>query len=222
MRRCPECQTAVSQTETCPACGAELDGAAAETPVHDAEPVPDVDSDPTGGPDIADADANPVAGGDITDADYDPEAERERFQRRFGIDIGDRTVDEYLDHLDQQDYSPTPWFWLLIVTEIAGIILAAATLFDVIELGVEGGIVFAIISVALAALVFADTRVVGQFERWAKIRWTYILMSAIPVIAHLTGIFYLLLRRLKHEQAVEYRRRLMNAGFDIGFESADD
>lgn len=161
-------------------------------------------------------------GFDVTTADYDPEAERERFERRFGIDIGDRTVDEFLSHLDQQDYSSTPWFWSVVAIETVGITLFCLVVFTDLGLGVDSRLLFVGASLLLAAAIFADTRVVGLFERWAKIRWTYILLAAIPLVAHLAGLFYLVLRRLKHEQTIEHRQRLMSAGVDIDGSFSDD
>lgn len=151
----------------------------------------------------------------IRDADFDPEREREEFERRYGIDIGERTVDEFLAHLDQQDYSLTKWFWLVVATEVAGVAAFVAVVFGDLNVGTEGALLFGGVSALLALSIFVDTRVVGLFERWAKIRWTYIVIAAIPLVAHLAGLFYLVLRRLKEEQAFEQRQRLTNAGFDI-------
>lgn len=192
---CPECGVELSAEATsCSLCGADV------TPVEE----------PT------------AAGPGITNADYDPEAERERFERRYGIDIGDRTVDEFLSHLGQQDYSPTPWFWLVVVTELAGVGLFAAVVFADVGLGVDARIPFVVISLLLGLSIFVDTRVVGLFRRWAKIRWTYVLVGAIPLVGHLGGFFYLVLRRLKHEETAEHRRRLLDAGFDVGANVSDD
>lgn len=201
MRQCPSCTGAVPPgADTCPDCGAEIGDVATDATI---------DSGDTTGPGIA-------------DADYDPAAERERFERRFGVDLGDRTIEEFLVHLGRQDYSLTPWFWLVVAAEAAGIALLGVALFGDVRFGGAGVAVFGATAALLALAIFADTRVVGLFERWAKIRWTYILMAAIPLFAHLAGLFYLVLRRLKHEQAVEYRRRLLDAGFDVGVDSADD
>lgn len=146
----------------------------------------------------------------VMDADYDPEKERERFERRFGIDIGDRSVDEYLQHLSQQDYSLTVWVGVIAVAQIAGIgLFVLDQLADIYLL--DPIIPFTAISMVLAVGVFADTRAVGQFRSWAKIRWTYVLIAAIPLVGHIAGFFYLLLRRLMHERTDAYRRRLRNA-----------
>lgn len=191
---------------TCPKCGAERAEGIAVCPAcgADAEPI---DAQ------IPDA---------ITTADYDPEDERELFERRYGIDIGDRTISEFLTYLDRQDYSTTPWFWLLVVAEIGGILLFAASLFSELTLGTNGRLLFVSASILVALGVFIDTRAVGQFERWAKIRWTYVLFAAIPVIGHITGAFYLILRHLMCEQTAEYRRRLLDAGFDLDRASRSD
>lgn len=162
------------------------------------------------------------AGAAVTTADYDPEEAREQFERRYGIDIGDRTVEEFLTHLDQQDYSLTAWFWFVVAVEVTGVVLFATTIFEVFTLGLDGRLVFTTISALLGLAILADTGVVGQFERWAKIRWTYVLLAAIPLVGHVAGVFYLTLRHLMYERTVEHRQRLMNAGFDIGPGFADD
>jgi hypothetical protein len=194
MAVCPECDAEVpDDAMVCHGCGANLN--------H-------VGSD----------DAGPA----VTTADYDPEEAREQFERRYGIDIGDRTVEEFLAHLDRRDYSLTVWFWLVVVAELTGIVLFAATIFEVFTLGLDGRLVFTAISALLGLAIFADTSVVGQFERWAKIRWTYVLLSAVPLVGHIAGVLYLTLRHLMYEQTVEHRQRLMNAGFDVGPGFADD
>lgn len=158
----------------------------------------------------------------VTNAEYDPEAAREQFERRYGIDIGDKTVDEFLSHLDQQDYSLSIWFWLVVVTEMVGVGLFALTIFGVFTLGVNSQLVFPSISVLLGLSILADTGDVGLFKRWAKIRWTYVLLAAIPLVGHLAGLLYLMLRHLMYEQTVEHRQRLMKAGFDVGTGVGDD
>lgn len=158
----------------------------------------------------------------VTTADYDPEAERERFEDRYGIDIGDRTVSEYLSHLEQQDYSATPWFWSVVLAQAVGVALFAFTVLADPGLGTLGQVLFLGVSVLLALSILVDTRAVGQFERWAKIRWTYVAFAAIPLVGHLTGFLYLVLRRLMHEETTEHRRRLLDAGFDLGTATQDD
>lgn len=192
----------------CPACGADYPNDAAVCPEC--------------GADLASRNADEAAAGGVdpssplTAENLDAEAERERFERRYGIDIGDRTVDEYLDYLDRQDYSRTPWFWSVVLVEIVGVSLFFATLFWELPIGVGPVILFPATSLLLAVTILVDTRVVGQFGRWSKIRWTYVLSAAVPLIGHITGAFYLILRRLMHEETVEHRRRLLNAGVDIG------
>ena len=207
MQRCPECGSENPDSESaCSECGAGLrptEGAAAA-------PSEGVAEDP------AADDAF-----DLTAGDLDPDAERERFERRYGIDIGERTVSEYLEYLDRQDYSATPWFWSIVVVELAGIALFSLTVFADVSLFVEEAVLFTAASVLLAIGILADTHVVGQFGRWTKIRWTYVLFAAIPLVGHLTGALYLALRRLLHEQTVEHRKRLLNAGVDIGAVSDD-
>lgn len=151
----------------------------------------------------------------LIDAEYDPEEERKEFEKRYGIDIGDRTVEEYLQHLTEQDYSVTIWFVLLVVAEIIGVGLFTIDLFFGLDLGVNLPLVFTGISVLLALSIFADTWAVGQFRPWAKIRWTYVLSAAIPFVGHIAAFFYLVLRRFMHEETTEHRRRLLEAGFDL-------
>lgn len=158
----------------------------------------------------------------IRTAEYEPDAEREAFERRYGIDIGDRTVDEYLEFLEQQDYRLTPWFWSVVGTEVAGIVLFFSIVFSSPGWGQLVAYVFLALSLGLALAIFADSRTVGQFRQWARIRWTYVLFAAIPLLGHLMGGFYLVLRRLKHEQTIEQRRRLLNDGFDLGGAGMDD
>jgi hypothetical protein len=158
----------------------------------------------------------------VTNADYDPEAAREQFERRYGIDIGDRSVDEFLSHLDQQDYSLSIWFWLVVATEMVGVGLFALTIFEIFTIGVNSQLVFPSISVLLGLAILADTGDVGLFERWAKIRWTYVLLAVIPLVGHLAGLLYLMLRHLMYEQTVEHRQRLVKAGFDVGAGVSDD
>lgn len=197
-----------------PATDRKTDGTATD---QDAEP-PTTDRD-TDGPAIDPAVDGTETDGHlvppVTGADYDPEAEREAFERRYGIDLGDRTVGEFIDHLDRQDYSLTPWVWLLAAAEVAGVALFALAVAGVVALGIDRAVVFVAISVLMAAAIFLDTRAVGQFRRWAKIRWVYVLLAAIPFVGHVAGVFYLVLRRLMHERTVEFRRRLLDSGFDL-------
>ncbi|MFC7232338.1 hypothetical protein ACFQMM_14835 [Saliphagus sp. GCM10025308] len=151
----------------------------------------------------------------LVDAGFDPEAEREAFERRHGIDIGDRTVDEYLRFLAQQDYSLTAWFGLIVVAELVGVGLFGIDLFVDHAVDVNLAFVFTAISIALAVGIVADTRAVGQFRPWAKIRWAYVLTAAIPLVGHISAFFYLLLRRFMHQEATEHRRRLLESGYDL-------
>lgn len=151
----------------------------------------------------------------MANADFDPDEEAEQFERRYGIDIGDRTVDEFLQHLERQDYSATRWYWLIVAAEVAGVGLFAAALFLFGRVGPEFGALFTVASGLLALAIVGDTRVVGQFDRWARIRWAYVLLAAIPLVGHIAGVLYLLLRRLMREQTVKHRRVLLNAGFNL-------
>lgn len=155
----------------------------------------------------------------FTGANYDPEERRKRFEQRYGIDIGDRTVDEYLQFLSQQDYSLTGWAAVIALAQIAGVVLFALNVFAGLGMGAILAYAFSAISVLMAVGIFGDTRAVGQFEPWAKIRWTYVLISAIPLVGHIAAAYYILLRRLMHEQTAEYQRRLLDAGFDVHFDA---
>lgn len=149
------------------------------------------------------------------DADLDPESRRKKFERRYGIDIGDRTVEEYLEHLHQQDYSRSVWLGLLVVAELLGV-----GFFTVSVLGAGGAVfaphvIFPVISGTLALSILGDTHSIGQFEPRSKIRWVYVLLSAIPLVGHIAALFYLVLRRLMYEQITKHRRQLFDAGFDV-------
>lgn len=186
MRVCPQCGTEnPADTALCTDCGEPLD------------------EDTTG--------FDPLRDG----ADYDPEREREAFERRFGIDVGDRTVEEYLQHLSEQDYSLTWWIGVIVLAEIAGAVLFVTELILGFGPAVDVTVAFPVLSLLLALGVFADTRVVGQFRPWAKIRWTYVLISAIPLVGHVAALLYLVLRRLMRQQTEEHRRRLLDAGLDL-------
>lgn len=155
----------------------------------------------------------------VYDAGLDPESRRKQFERRYGIDIGDRTVDEYLEHLDQQDYSLSVWFGLITVAELLGVGFFFVSIFGLGEIGLAPRLIFPIISGVLALSILGDTRSVGQFEPRSKIRWVYILMSAIPLGGHIAALFYLVLRRLMYEQTTQHRRQLFDAGFDVATNS---
>lgn len=183
--------------QRCPACATEAPPGATTCPECGATLV---DEDP--------GTAAPYPG-------VDPEEEAERFERRYGIDIGDRTVDEFLRHLERQDYSLSAWFWLVVAAELAGVVLFAAALVVSAASGRPVAVLFGVTSVVLALGVHGDTRAVGQFDRWARIRWTYVLLAAVPVAGHVAGALYLLMRRLKREQTATHREHLLNAGFDL-------
>lgn len=206
MRTCPACGADCDGEADCPACGAPLPASEATSAGHD-EP--------------AAAGETPLGAAAVGDPDADAQAtQRERFERRYGIDIGDRTVEEYLAYLNRQDYDTTPWYWAVVVTEVVGVSLFVASLRWDVPFGGDA-LVFAVPSVALALAILADSRAVGQFGRWTKIRWTYVLSAALPLIGHLTGLFYLLLRRFMQEETVEHRRRLLNAGVDLDADGDD-
>lgn len=180
--------------QTCPACGAEWPDGTASCEACGAE-LPE---------------AEPVI---AANADFDQEAERERFQAQYGIDIGDRTVSEYLQYLDRQDYTITAWFWLIVAAEVASVGLIAYGTFG------TGGwdllpVVFGL-SVLLAAGIYLDTARVGLFRRWATTRWIYIIVPLIPLWGQIAAFLYLVLRRLKREQRERERRRLFESGFDV-------
>lgn len=196
----------------CPVCGADQPNDATVCPECGADVESQPDDERVGGVDPSSP---------LTAENLDADAERERFERRYGIDIGDRTVEEYLDYLDRQDYSRTPWFWSVVLVEIVGISLFFATLFWEVPVAVGPELLFPATSLLMAVTILLDTRSVGQFGQWAKIRWTYVLSAAVPLVGHITGAFYLILRRLMYEETVEHRRRLLNAGVDIG-SVADD
>lgn len=151
----------------------------------------------------------------LTGADHDPEKEREAFERRFGIDVGDRTVQEYVQHLSEQDYSLTWWIGVIVLAESAGAVLFVTELIFGIGPAVDVTVAFPVLSLLLAVGVFADSRVVGQFRPRARIRWTYVLLSAIPLVGHVAALFYLVLRRLMRQQTEKHRRRLLDAGLDL-------
>ena len=157
------------------------------------------------------------ANADVTaispNADFDREAERERFQAEYGIDLGDRTVDEYLDHLDQQDYSLTAWFWVVVGAESALLGLFTYVLFG--PGGWELLSAVSTLSVLLSAAIYADTAVVGLFERWSRIRWLYIRFPLVPYYGQIATFIYLMLRRFERERTERERRRLSESGFDI-------
>lgn len=148
-----------------------------------------------------------------TNADFDQEAEREQFQARYGIDIGDRTVDEYLEYIQRVDYSLTTWFWLVIGTEVA---LVGLIVYGVI--GPGGWELFPVVlvlSVFLATAIYADTAVAGLFEKWSRIRWVYIALSLVPYCGQIATFLYLLMRRFEREKTERERRRLFEHGFDV-------
>lgn len=151
----------------------------------------------------------------FAEAGFDQEEERKRFKRRFGIDIGDRTVDEFLEYLDQQDYSLTTWFWLIVAAQVAGVALFFLSQIQPGLLGAESAPLFVLVSVAIGLAILADTRQVGQFRTWSRIRWTYVLLSAVPLVGQIAGAFYVLLRRLMRQRTQQHRRRLVSAGFDV-------
>lgn len=151
----------------------------------------------------------------LTEAGYDPDEERELFERRYGIDVGDRTVEEYLDHLSRQDYSLTVWIGVIVVAEIAGVGLFLLELFLEFDPAVAPGLAFPAISLLLSLGILADTRAVGLFRPWAKIRWAYVLIAAIPLVGHIAAFLYLVLRRLMHQETTEHRRRLLDAGLEL-------
>jgi hypothetical protein len=189
MRTCPECGTENADgADACTDCGTVL------------EP-------PAGGPAEL-----------FAEAGFDQEEQRERFERRFGIDIGDRDVDEFLDYLDRQDYSLTAWFWVIVAAQVLGVALFFLSqtrpgLFAVA--GLDMSLTFVAVSGVIGLSVLADTRAVGQFDTWSRIRWTYVLLSSIPLVGHIAGAFYVLLRRLMRERTQKHRRRLVSAGFDV-------
>lgn len=188
---------------TCPECGAEWPKgtAACEACGADLAPTPEA----------------PVIAGS---ADFDQEAERQRFEARYGIDIGDRTVDEYLSFLDRQDYSPTRWFWVVVAVQLASVGLIAFALFG------PGGweVVPALfpLSVLLAVAILADTAHVGLFRRWSPTRWLYVLIALIPLPGQISTFLYLLLRRLKRQQTERHRRRLFESGIDLASYPSQD
>lgn len=148
-----------------------------------------------------------------TNADYDQEAEREQFQAKYGVDIGDRSVDEFLQYLGCQDYSPTIAFWSIVVAEIVAVGLAAYGLIG--SGGWELLSVFLAVSALLSISVYADTAQVKLFERWAKIRWLYIVLPLVPLAGQIAAFLYLVLRRLKRERMERLRRRLLESGLDV-------
>lgn len=162
------------------------------------------------GADLATRTAEPAI---ATNADFDQQAERERFQARYGIDIGERTVDEYLQYIARQDYSLTTWFWAIVGVEVVLVGLLAYAL-----IGSGGWEVLPVLlglSILLSAAIYADTKLVGLFEQWSAIRWLYILLSLVPFSGQIAAFLYLVLRRLKREQTERERRRLFESGFDL-------
>ena len=67
----------------------------------------------------------------------------------------------------------------------------------------------------LAIGIVTDTRAVGQFRPRAKIRWVYVLTSAIPLVGHISAFFYLVLRWFMHQEATEHRRRLLESEYNL-------
>lgn len=190
MEPCPNCGAErPDDAGVCPRCGVGLRAEA--TPTEDREPAPDP----------------------VIDADFDEARERERFERRYGIDIGDRSVDEFLEDLDRQDYSVTGWVWVIAIAETVWVGLLTFT-----QLGPGGWELlpaFVAMSVLLAIAIFADTRSVGLFRPWSKTRWTYVLLAFVPICGQIGGVLYLVLRRFMRQRTERHRRRLLEAGFDI-------
>lgn len=183
---CPECDTAVSDASArCPECGALVR--------MNEGPIPE-----------------PLQGADVP-----PEEEQEWFEKRFGIDIGDQSILEYLNYLEQQDFALSLWFWLFAMAELAGIVVFVVNMWGPPLPEIIFWYGYTAISVLLAIGIFGDTRLVGQFRPGSKTRWVYVLLAAIPVLGHVTGFLYATYRRLKHEETVRERRRLLDAGFDI-------
>lgn len=147
-------------------------------------------------------------------ADLDKESEREWFQAAYGIDIGDRTVDEYLQYVERQDYSLTTWFWLLVGVEFALSGVLGYTLIG--PAGWELLPVVMLLSVLLSATIYADTAFVGLFDRWSRIRWLYIAFPLVPYYGQISTAIYLVLRRIERERTERKRRRLNESGFDVG------
>ena len=161
----------------------------------------------------ADLGSGPTEGALARNADSHQAAERERFQAEYGVDIGDRTVDEFLEYIERQDYTHTAWFWVVVVAELAGVGLTAYLVFG--PGGQELLPAFALLSVVLSSAIYADTARVRLFEQWAKARWVYVLFPLVPVWGHIAGVVYLLLRRLEREATERARRRLFEAGVDL-------
>lgn len=203
MRTCPECGVELQDdAEACTLCGTTLNA----SPADGSDPA---DGDPPSGSAGAVRQPEPTAEADFA-------SDRERFERRYGIDIGDRTADEFLENLDRRDYSPNAWFWLVVAAEVVGAGLFWVGLFGP---GGFGGLVsqlFLASNGVLALGVFGDTRAVGRVGQWATIRWTYVVLAAVPFVGHIAGLLYLVMRRLNHEQTVEHRRRLLSEGVELG------
>lgn len=193
MQSCPECGAArLADESTCESCGADLDGERTAT-------------------------AGPPAG---AGADFDQAAERKRFEVEYGVDVGDRTVDEYLAYVARQDYSRTAAFWLVVGGGLAWLGTMAYLVFG--PGGRELLPAFGVLSVVLSAAVYADTARVGAFDRWAKVRWLYVLFPLVPLWGPAAAFVYLLLRGLKREETARARRRLVEAGIDLELASGRD
>ena len=161
----------------------------------------------------ADLTANVEEPSFATSADFDQEAERERFEARYGIDIGDRTVDEYLEYLERQDYTLNAWFWVIVGGEIA---LVGIIGYAVVGPGDWGLLpVFVAISVVLSAAVYADTALVKLFEKWSRIRCLYVAFPLVPVYGQIATFIYLVLRRIERERTEQERRQLNESGFNV-------
>lgn len=180
----------------CPACGADWP--------NDASACPRCGFDPA------------VHGDGESDDRHAPDPHREWFERRMGIDIGDRSVAEFVEALERRDFSLTVWVWLVVAAELASITLAAIALFGPGGWGLLPGLVA--ISGLMAFAILADTRAVGQFRQWSKTRWTYVGLSTVPLCGQIAGLLYLVLRRLMHLETEEQRRRLLDAGVDVDAE----
>lgn len=164
-----------------------------------------------------DCGASLVAGisesGLATIAGHDQETERKKFQVKYGVDIGDSTVEEYLQYLERQDYSVTIPFWSIVVGEIVTVGLSAYALFGPGGRGLLP--VFLGVSVLLSLSIYADTAHVKLFDRWAVIRWLYIGVALTPLAGQIGAFFYLVLRRLKRERTQRVRRHLLESGLDV-------
>lgn len=138
----------------------------------------------------------------------------ERLEREHGIDIGERTIEEYLADLNQRDYSRNAWYWSIVALEVAWVGLVGAA-----EIGLQSGEIYpwlAAISALLPVAILLDTYAVGQFDRWSKVRWTYVLTAVVPLFGQIAGGLYLLGRHLYHQEAEEHWRTLVEFAHDLG------